>query len=90
MTGGWDLHEQEEVEAAEEGRPAKQPRTEGTPSNGQAAPDQQAAQQPAGPEASGSAGAAANAAAEAQVLADVDPSLAQARQAFIFLSTLYL
>ncbi|EIE23491.1 hypothetical protein COCSUDRAFT_65942 [Coccomyxa subellipsoidea C-169] len=71
----------EEVEAAEEGRPAKQPRTEGTPSNGQAAPDQQAAQQPAGPEASGSAGAAANAAAEAQVLADVDPSLAQARQA---------
>ncbi|BDA47386.1 probable transcription-associated protein 1 [Coccomyxa sp. Obi] len=71
----------EEVEATEEGRPAKQARVEGVPSDGQATPEQQAAQQPAGPDASGSAGAAANAAAEAQVLADVDPALAQARSA---------
>lgn len=70
---------QEEVEATEEGRPAKQARVEGVPADGQATPEQQAAQQPAGPDASGSAGAAANAAAEAQVLADVDPALAQAR-----------
>lgn len=74
------MNEQEEIEAAEEGRPPKQARTEGAPSDGQATPEQQAAQQPAGPEASGAAGAAANAAAEAQVLADVDPALAQARR----------
>lgn len=74
---------QEEVEATEEERPAKQARVDDIPSDGQATAEQQAAQQPAGPDASGSAGAAANAAAEAQVLADVDPALAQARYSSI-------